>query len=75
MPHPTPENHDLNKLESTSPEDASTQVSNFLANWFMRKKILKDINKFPIIFNHLPLKEDVAHYFTKLETPLPFPLE
>ena len=30
-PHPTPGDHDLNKLESTLPEDASTQVKAFQA--------------------------------------------
>lgn len=30
----TPEDHDFNKYESTLPEDALTQVSAYLANWF-----------------------------------------
>lgn len=30
----TPEDHDFNKFESKLPEDALTQVSAFLANWF-----------------------------------------
>ena len=31
-PHPTPGGHDLNNLESTLPQDVSTQVSAFLAD-------------------------------------------
>lgn len=27
--------HDLNKYKSTLPEDASAQVTNFLANWIL----------------------------------------
>ena len=31
-PHPTPRGHDFHIFESTLPEDASTQVSAFLAD-------------------------------------------
>lgn len=30
--------YDLNKRESSLPEDASTQRTAFLANWFLRRK-------------------------------------
>lgn len=43
---PTLRVHDLNKLEFILPEDASTQVQAFLANWFLRRRFLKDTNKF-----------------------------
>lgn len=50
--HPTPENHKLNKLKSTLhvPEEASTQVSVFLAKWFLRRNFFKNYQQ---IFNDL----------------------
>lgn len=38
--HPIPWNHGLNKLESTLPDDASTQVWAFLAKWVFKIKAL-----------------------------------
>lgn len=35
-PHPIPSDYDLNKLVYTLPEDASTQIIDFLAKWFLR---------------------------------------
>lgn len=39
---------DLNNLEFTLPEDAFSQVSDFLANWFL-KRFMKDTKTFSII--------------------------
>lgn len=66
---PYPWGLDLNKLESPLLENASTQASAFSANWILRRKFLKDTLKFSIILIHLPLKEGVALYFDKLESP------
>ena len=40
-PHPTPGDHDFHNFESTLPRDASTQVSTFLADKFLRRRFLK----------------------------------
>lgn len=37
---PIVEEHDLNKLGLIPPEGASTQVTVFLANWFLRRRVL-----------------------------------
>lgn len=41
MPHLTTGDQDLNKLESTLTEDASTPFAIFLAIWFLKKYHLK----------------------------------
>lgn len=46
-PHHTLRNHDLNKLESTSPEDNSTQISAVFPNDFW-----EDFWRMPTIFNN-----------------------
>lgn len=38
-PNPTPMDHDLNKPESKQPENASTQVKDFLAKRFLREDL------------------------------------
>jgi len=70
-PHLTTRDNDLNKLESTLSEDASTQVSAFLAKWFLRRRFLKNINNISLNPNDLPLKESRAPHFNKLESPSP----
>ena len=40
-PHPTPGDHDLNKLESTLPEDAFILICTFLAWLFFKRKFWK----------------------------------
>ena len=47
-PHPYPEGHDLNNLESTIPQEASTKVSSLLAKWFLRRRFLKIV---PVHYN------------------------
>lgn len=37
----TPGDNDLNKIEFILPEDASTQIIAFLANWFLKKRFIK----------------------------------
>jgi hypothetical protein len=37
-PHPTPRGHDMNKFESALYQEASMQISAFLAQWFMRRR-------------------------------------
>lgn len=54
--HATPRSHDFNKLESTFPEDASTWVSAFQAQWFLRWKSLTYAINFLLIHNYLPLE-------------------
>lgn len=34
-PHPIPGDHDLNKLESLLPKDASTEVAAIIVKWFL----------------------------------------
>ena len=63
--------HPLSKLKSTLPEDAFTQVLAFLGNQFLRRRFLKNTNKFSIILNYLPFKEGVTLHLNKLESPLP----
>lgn len=50
-PNPTSRDHDLNKLESTLPDDTSTQVTDFLAIRFL----IKDTLKIQEVFNNLLL--------------------
>ena len=40
-PHPTPGGNDFQNFESTLPEDAVTQVSAFLADYFLRRRFFK----------------------------------
>ena len=40
-PHPTFGRHDFYNFNSLLPDDATTQVSAFLANWFRRRRFLK----------------------------------
>lgn len=47
LPNHTLRNHDLNKLESTSPEDNSTQISAVFPNDFW-----EDFWRMPTIFNN-----------------------
>lgn len=61
-PNPTPGDQDLNKLESTLSEDASIQITAFLANRFLRR-FSKNTNKFSLIHNYLLLKRSVALNF------------
>lgn len=62
-----PRDHDLNKLKSSSPpEDALTQVSNFLTKWFLRRRFLKNANNI-LIPKYFPLKEGLVFPFNKLE--------
>ena len=70
-PHPIPGDHDFHNFESTLPEDASTQVSTFLAEWFLRRRFLKMSQNFSLISNYLPLKKSVALNFHNFESPLP----
>lgn len=67
-PHPSPEDHELNKLESTLLENASPLV--FLANWFIRISFLKNTNN-SIILNHVPFKGDVTLCLNNLESLSP----
>lgn len=50
LPHPTPMNHDFDKLESLLSlfEDASTQVPAFLVDWFLEEDVAlcKPLSKF-----------------------------
>lgn len=43
LPHPTPGDHDLIKLESVLTENAVTQVSAFLADRFLMILFFKDL--------------------------------
>lgn len=62
-----PRDHDLNKLKSSSPpEDALTQVSNFLTKWFLSRRFLKNANNI-LIPKYFPLKEGLVFPFNKLE--------
>ena len=63
-PNLIPGDNDLYKHESTPFEVASTQVSAFLAKWFMRRRFMKNINKFLINPYYVPLK---GLHFNKLE--------
>lgn len=48
-PHPTHEDHDFNKLESTLSKDVSTQFTAFLGEGLLRKWFLKkDFFKIPV---------------------------
>lgn len=40
---PYPQDQDLNELEFSLPYDSSTQITAFLANWFL-KRFLKDFS-------------------------------
>lgn len=40
-PRPIPGNHDLNELELILADDASTHLIAFLANWFLRGRLIK----------------------------------
>lgn len=72
---PTPWDHDLNRLESKLPEDASIQVKASLATWFLRRRF-KNIFIFKILskkFNP-PLWSRPypgEHEFNKLDNTLP----
>lgn len=59
MASPNPIDHNLNKLYSTLPEYASTQVLFFLANCFL-EDCFKNANNFTITIIYFPLKESVA---------------
>ena len=61
----------LNKLESSSPKYALSEVSLKLAMWILRKKILKIVKVFSLFRYDLPLEKGVAPILNKLECPLP----
>lgn len=61
-----PRDHDLNKLKSSPPEDALTQVSNVLTKWFLSRRFLKNANNI-LIPKYFPLKEGLVFPFNKLE--------
>jgi hypothetical protein len=61
----------LNKLESPSPKDDLCQVWLKLAQWFWRRRLLNDPIPFFHFCDYLPLEEDLALYWNKLEFPLP----
>ena len=73
-PHPTPRDHDFHNFESTLPEDASTQVSAFLADYFLRRRILKIYS----IYSYVKLRPPIVphptprdHDFHNFESTLP----
>lgn len=59
--HPT--DHDSKKMESTLPEDASSQVPVFWAILFLRRRFFMNTKKISMI------KEGVYLHFKKLESP------
>lgn len=40
MAHPFPGDHDFCKFKFTQPKDPSSQVTSFLADWFLRRRFL-----------------------------------
>lgn len=44
--HPTPEDNDWNKYQSKLPEEASTQFTAFMADWFLRRIFFIDFSLF-----------------------------
>jgi hypothetical protein len=62
----------LHKLKSPPPKDDLCQVWLKLAQWFWRRRFLKnDPIPFLHFYDYLPLEEDLALYLNKLEFPLP----
>ena len=61
----------LNKLESPSPKDASSQVWLKLAQWFWRRRFFNFINVFSLFHNYLPLKKGGALLLNNRESPSP----
>ena len=59
----------LNKLESSSPQDALCHVWLKLALWFWRRRSLNFVNVFTLFPNYLPLKKDGAIHLNNLESP------
>lgn len=64
----TPENHIWNKSESTIPDVASTQVLDFVANWFVRRRCMKYTTcNIYFIFLIFPLKMTSPFHLNKLK--------
>lgn len=70
-PHRYTLDHDLNKIESILPKNASTQVTAFFLGpyGFWGEHFFKNTKKNSIILNYIPLKEDMALHLNKLEGP------
>ena len=50
----------LNKLESSSPQDAFCQVWLKLAQWYCRRRFLNFVNVFSLFSNYFPFKQDLS---------------
>ena len=61
----------LNKLEFPSPKDDLYQVWLKLAQWFWRRRFLKNFSVFLLFRYYLPLEKGVALHLNKLESPCP----
>jgi hypothetical protein len=61
----------MNKPESPLPKDDLWQVWLKLAQWFWRRRFLKDPAPFLHFCDYLPFGEDQAFYLNKLEFPSP----
>jgi hypothetical protein len=57
------------KLEFLPPKDDLCQVWLKLAQWFWRRRFLNDSTPILHFCNYLPLEENLALYFNKLEFP------
>lgn len=68
-PHPTPRDHDVHKLESTLPEDPSKPLTPFMTKTYFGR-FWKNISKFLLSYNHLPLKADMTLHFSKFKLSL-----
>lgn len=63
--------HCLNKVESIVPKDASTQVSAFLAKWFISGRILKNTIKVLSFIKFFYLEKGMVLHFNELKSNLP----
>jgi hypothetical protein len=61
----------LNKLKSSLPKDDLCHVWLKKAQWFWRRRFLKDPAPFLHFCDYLPFEEDLALYLNTLEFPSP----
>jgi hypothetical protein len=70
-PHPNPGDHDLYKLAFAVFQEAFTEISAFLALWFVRIRFLNDSTLFLHFCDHLLFEEDLALDLYNFKFPLP----